>query len=202
MFKDIFVATENSINVNAEDVKEASVENLSAAAEYGGSVIVNIEDNLEYQSEAMDEFIENLDAEQFSNPLDITVTNRVAKGDGTYWEVPLSQTAGPLTFTLRFKSALDNKKFYALRDHNEAIKDVTVSYTVADKLITFNSDLYSTFVFAKSLETPIPPQPEPEPVNPTSQTGDSMPMTVLMLLAAVSLASFLYIKRDRFIKAK
>lgn len=83
--------------------------------------------------------------------LDLTLANIVGKGDGTSWEVAVTEFANDINVELTLDLGVlgVGETYSVVRDHDGVLTELSTTYDAATKVLTFSTNQFSTYTIVK-----------------------------------------------------
>ena len=145
----LFEKTEDRIDCTRSTVvSNASIVNGGNAAS-SGNLSLTVRDNASYNTDVTGA-VSGTEVVKVAS-LDLTLENIVGKGDGTCWEVPVTEFANDINvgLTLDLGAPGAGETYSVVRDHNGVLTELATTYDAATKVLTFSTNQFSTYTIVK-----------------------------------------------------
>lgn len=111
--------------------------------------------------------------------VDMTIDQVISKGNGEYWNTPISETNAPVTVSIVVPEGelFDGETYSVVREHEGKYEEIYATYDSETELLTFDTDKFSKYTIVKApagnSNPPMPPTPD-VPSNETLKINSEL----------------------------
>ena len=137
--------------------------------------------------------------------MDLAVSQAISKGNGDFWETPMSETNTPVRISVGVpaEELADGETYSIVRNHEGVYEELDADYDPSSENLSFESDKFSEYtIIKKKADTPSPaPSPSDDPKEQpaggdSSDTSSSVPATVPDTTVVVSVGGANVTQKD------
>lgn len=160
-FQGIVQHEEDIIDYSGEILGEARLSNGSNATS-NGNVKLSVSDS----EQDWDAFSVLGDGYSMFGTVDMTIDQVISKGNGEYWNTPISETNAPVTVSIVVPEGelFDGETYSVVREHEGKYEEIYATYDSETELLTFDTDKFSKYTIVKApagnSNPPMPPTPD------------------------------------------
>ena len=147
-FKGIFTKVEDTVDISAAgNITSASITNGDRAIDSGNLSLTATNDTSYNTTTAQ----QKVNGAVSSQVVDLTLNQMISKGDGSYWNHPLTELNGSVTLSLGINGYDPGYDYVVVREHNGTTEALATQ--VVDGKVVFDTDKFSTYVIVKKEKT-------------------------------------------------
>lgn len=147
-FKGIFTKVEDTVDISAAgNITSASITNGDRAID-SGNLSLTATNDISYNTTTAQQKVSGAVSSQV---VDLTLNQMISKGDGSYWNHPLTELNGSVTLSLGINGYDPGYDYVVVREHNGTTEALATQ--VVDGKVVFDTDKFSTYVIVKKEKT-------------------------------------------------
>lgn len=146
--KGIFGKADDMVDISAAgNITSASITNGGRAID-SGNLSLTATNDTSYNTTTAQQKVSGAVSSQV---VDLTLNQMISKGDGSYWNHPLTELNGSVTLSLGINGYDPGYDYVVVREHNGTTEALATQ--VVDGKVVFDTDKFSTYVIVKKEKT-------------------------------------------------
>lgn len=146
--KGIFGKADDMVDISAAgNITSASITNGDRAID-SGNLFLTATNDTSYNTTTAQQKVSGVVSSQV---VDLTLNQMISKGDGSYWNHPLTELNGSVTLSLGINGYDPGYDYVVVREHNGTTEALATQ--VVDGKVVFDTDKFSTYVIVKKEKT-------------------------------------------------
>lgn len=146
--KGIFGKSDDMVDISAAgNITSASITNGDRAID-SGNLSLTATNDTSYNTTTAQQKVSGAVSSQV---VDLTLNQMISKGDGSYWNHPLTELNGSVTLSLGINGYDPGYDYVVVREHNGTTEALATQ--VVDGKVVFDTDKFSTYVIVKKEKT-------------------------------------------------
>lgn len=146
--KGIFGKADDMVDISAAgNITSASITNGDRAID-SGNLFLTATNDTSYNTTTAQQKVSGAVSSQV---VDLTLNQMISKGDGSYWNHPLTELNGSVTLSLGINGYDPGYDYVVVREHNGTTEALATQ--VVDGKVVFDTDKFSTYVIVKKEKT-------------------------------------------------
>lgn len=146
--KGIFGKADDMVDISAAgNITSASITNGDRAID-SGNLSLTATNDTSYNTTTAQQKVSGAVSSQV---VDLTLNQMISKGDGSYWNHPLTELNGSVTLSLGINGYDPGYDYVVVREHNGTTEALATQ--VVDGKVVFDTDKFSTYVIVKKEKT-------------------------------------------------